>query len=162
MRDLYRYLDTDGDGTGTKNAIGNYSGAVEEFFIAPPASTVFEIHRMIVSIEDSANPSADVYGNLAAALTNGVSIKIKDASGDLVDLCDGVTIKANSHWSRICYDVTNLNFGSGNDIVQVRWTFAKSGKPIYLDGDKGQYLSVDVNDDLTGLVSHYFMVQGVR
>ena len=30
---FFRYLDTNGNGTGTENAIGNYSGAEEIFYI---------------------------------------------------------------------------------------------------------------------------------
>ena len=45
-------------------------------------------------------------------------------------------------------------------IIVVRWTFAKSGAPIRLDGAKNARLEVLLNDDLTGLVDHHFVVQG--
>jgi len=156
-----RYLDTDGDGTGTKDSAVNHSGAKEEYKIVPPSGTRLAIARLIVSVADGANPSADVYGNLAGALTNGIDVKTKNASGDLVDLCDGVPVKANSDWSRMCYDMQVQNFGSGDDIVQVRWTFAKSGRSVIVDGTAGEYFSVDINDNLAALSSQFFMVQGV-
>ena len=40
---LFRFLDTVGDGTGAKNAIGNYSVAAEQFKIIAPANTRYAI-----------------------------------------------------------------------------------------------------------------------
>lgn len=157
-----QFLDTDGDGGGTINAVGNYSAASEDFYFEHPdgSPTDAEVHRMIVHITDSANPSADVYGNLAAALPNGIQIlQIDDAGNTFRDWTAGNPVKSNAEWSRFCYDVGLDNFGSGDDTVKVRWTFAKSGGPLVLK--PGWKLVARLNDSFVGLNDHTFMAQGV-
>lgn len=152
---LSRYLDTNGDGTGTKNANGNYSVTPEQFYIDGPCT----LTRMIVMIEDTAGMQAEEYGNLGVALTNGVTITI-DRSGldnNAVNLTDGLPIKTNAEWGRLCYDVDVKSWGAGDEVFLARWTFANA-EPIKLgDGDR---LEVTLNDDFTGLIEHYFKVQG--
>ena len=85
---LYRYLDTVGDGTGTKIATGNYSVMADDFKISPGATERFEIHRMVVFIEEDARMSLEEYGGMGVALTNGIPVK------------------TNGGWSRIGGDIT--------------------------------------------------------
>lgn len=160
MGHIYRFLDTTGDGTGTKNANVDGSSTAVLFKYTPETKDRTNIHRMIVHIEDTAPFSADEYGNLGAALTNGILVQIRKQADDAVvlDLCDSVPVKTNSQWSRMCYDSSTDSYGSGNDNVKVRWTFTKSGNPLYIQDD--EYFCVIVQDNLTGLVEHYFMVQG--
>ena len=160
QQNLFRYLDTVGDGSGTKDAVGNYAGAVEEFKIVPAAGEVMRIHRLIVSAIDTTGMDADKYGN-GITLTNGIFVKTKNASGTILDLTDGEPILTNGAWAHLCYDADVKTWGSGNDHLVVRWTFSKSGAPIRLVGDDGEYLSVDLNDSFAGLLGHFFMVQGV-
>lgn len=156
---VFRYLDTNGDGTGTKNANGDYSVTPGRFYVQNANDKGMCVSRLIVHIQDAQNFSADNYGNLASALTNGVSVNAKDhVDNVLLDLTDGLPVKSNADWGRLCYDTINVSYGSGNDFVQVRWTFSKAGK--FLSLAKDESLNVDLNDDLSGLVGHYFMVQG--
>lgn len=158
---FFRFADTVGDGSGTKNANGDYSGTVTDFKLSHPADAQVDcfISRMIVHIEDTANPSAAHYGNTGAALTNGIQILKLDADGATIqDITDDSTIKKNSQWGEYCFDVVLDSFGSGNDYVQVRWTFAKTGTPLRLG--PGEQLAIRLNDDLTGLINHTFMLQG--
>ena len=157
---LCRYLDTAGDGSGTKNANGNYSAAEEVFYIQPPASTIYRIARMIVSAEDASTMQAQEYGNLGAALGTGIEVRVQNDSGTVIDLTDSATVQTNAHWGRLCYDADVKSWGAGNELLVVRWTFAKSGVPLRLDGDANERLEVVLNDDLRGLISHYFLVQG--
>lgn len=155
---IYRFLDTNGNGTGTKVANGNYSGAVEQFYFE--SDGYCQLHRMIVHLEDTTGFQAEEYGNLGSVLTNGISIKVIDSDGVTVlkDLTDGLPIKSNAQWARVCYDVQLYDWGAGNQALGVRWTFEKSGSPISLS--EGERLVVELNDDLTGLLDHTFMVQG--
>jgi len=154
-----RYLDTVGDGSGTKNANGNYSGGLQEFKIVPGNNKIFIINRMIVQIRDSGQFTASTYGALGA-LNNGVFVRTKNGSGVKVDLTDNLAIKSNAEWGRVCYDTQLISWGVGDSFILVRWTFGRSGTQIWLDNSRGDYLSVDLNDDFTGLVAHYFLVQG--
>jgi hypothetical protein len=156
---IARYLDTVGDGTGTIQANGDYSGGEEIFFIQPPAGNVFSIARLIVYIEDTIQVIPDNYGGISA-LANGVTIRVQDDTRTVKDCVDGQPIKTNGQWSRVCFDVNFFTAGSGNKSVVVRWTFAKSGIPLTLRGSNNERLEAVVNDDLRGLVEHTFMVQG--
>ena len=158
QRTFFQMADTVGDGSGTANAVGDLSAGVE-FKVLCGANELLQCHRVIVLIEDGGPLSADNYGNLAA-LTNGIDCYVKDPAGAIdYQLIDpNLTIKSNLLWSQYCYDVKEINFGSGNDGVAVRWTFAKAGAPIQLE--PGWSLNFLCQDNLTGLVTHTFQVQG--
>lgn len=162
---ISRLLDTVGDGSGTKTAIGKYSAGElgsTDFFIAPPAGEIFIIQRMIVSYRASKNWSSTLYGK-AIDLTNGVVVTVQDDSGLLYTLTDpDHPILTNADWASYCYDFTLFAFGSGSDQAAIRWTFAKSGKSVSLTGATGDKLVVTLNDDYDDLEDHHFLVQGYR
>jgi hypothetical protein len=158
---LSRYLDTVGDGTGLFNANGNYAAGVTEFKIVPGAGEIFCLTRLLVTIEDTApqfNPSN--YGSIVGGLANGVNVKLKDGGGDKLDLIDGNPVQTNGEWGTYCYDVDFTNLAVGNQFLHVRWTFTRGNALLWLKNSRGDYFSVDLNDDLRGLISHYFVVQG--
>ena len=157
---IFRYLDTNGDGSGTKDSAGNYAAGAEIFYIQPTGR--IRIYRMIIRIEDASGFDAGGYGSITptAALTNGIIIRLQNDAGTLVDLTNGLPIKTNSQWANLCYDATLLSFGTGNDSLVIRWTFSRSGEPFYLDGGKNERLEVVINDDLSTVAAQYFMVQG--
>jgi hypothetical protein len=155
-----RYLDTNGDGTGIKLATGNYSSAAEQFYL----------QRLIVYIEDalSGQLDPDEYGAVAT-LTNGILVQVRDSSETVItDYTDGIPIKSNGQWQRVCFEVTSLS-GASNASLAARWQFNEfvpkgyeyeGETPLVLTG--GEKLVVTVNDDLTGLISHTFMAQGIE
>jgi len=154
---IFRFLSSDGSSSGTKNANGNYASATD--FWIEHGSRYMVIHRMIVFIEDTTNWSAANYGDLAGPLTNGVLVRVTDPDDTVtLDLLDGVPVKTNAGWSTMSYDTQNITLGAGNEYMVVRWTFAKSGAPLTLR--PGHKLKATFEDNLTGLVSHRFMVQG--
>ena len=157
---ISRFLDTVGDGSGTKNAIGDYSAAAEIFFIQPPASQVFRIARLLVTICDTNGSAAGDYGNITGGIANGVTVRHQNDAGTVTDYTDGVPVTDNASWTSFCYDGVPLVWGSGNDVFAVRWTFKKSGQYLRLDGAVNDRLEVVLNDDLRGLIFHRFLVQG--
>lgn len=159
---LSRYLDTNGDGTGTKNATGDYSVTPETFYIAPAAGEVFRINRLLILVEDTAGMEADEYGNLGSALANGITARVHNGTATVVDLTDGIPITTNAEWGALCYDVDLKTWGTGNEFLLVRWTLAAAGVPIRLDGDATEALELVLNDNLTGLVAHKFLAQGYQ
>jgi len=159
-RAIFRYLDTNGDGTGTKQAIGNYAGAAEEFKIMPPDNQIYSLNRMIVLVEDTANMQAEEYGNLGVALTVGIVVQLVRNGTPVVDLTDGFPIKTNAQWARLCYDADIKTWGAGDELLAARWTFGNSGKPFLLRGGFAEELIVTVADNMTGLIDHTFAVQG--
>lgn len=162
FRPFFRFLDTVGNGTGTKNAIGDYSSTQTDFKILNPvgADGDMEVNRLIVQIEDFGNAVAETYGVLGV-LTNGVEILVFDGDGNtVIDVTDGQPIKNNGQWARHSYDVSIANFPGTNDFVECRWTFGRAGSPIELK--PGWSFCARLNDDLQGLIAHYFQVQGFQ
>ncbi len=161
---LFRYLDTVGDGSGTKNAVGDYSSSATKFLIKPPSDETFIIERLIVSVEDGGSFDAAKYGN-GITLTNGMHVH-EEVNGvqklDLIDAGGGQTIKTNADWGALCYDADVKTWGTGNQVLLVRWTFSKAGAPVRLDGAIGEELTITLNDDFSALVDHRFMAQGTR
>ena len=152
---IFHYLDSNGDGTGTTNAIGDYSTPDQFYFEALKNCS---IHRILISVGDATGSTAQEYGGLSA-LTNGVELKVYDQTDtEILDLTAGNPIKSNAEWGKACYDVDLKTWGAGNEILVIRWTFDKAGTPINLA--KGQKISIDLSDNFTGLLSHNFFIQG--
>jgi hypothetical protein len=164
---LVRYLDTVGNGSGVKNAIGDYSLTPEIFFIQPSSTEIFKITRMLVLIRGKATSFlTDRYGSVPE-LTNGVTIRTQNDSGTIVDLTDGIPVDTNGSWGTLAYDSEIYDSAAGADtFLRVRWTFEKMGYPLRLDGSNNERLEVTLNDDFTNasgsnaLEEHFFMVQG--
>jgi hypothetical protein len=153
---LIRYLDENGDGTGNKIGNGDYSGAPTEFFISPPLGESYNLTRLIIYIEDTTGMDNAKYGN-TGPLLNGVGISVT-VGGIVTDLLDGLPIKTNGQWKRLCYDQHIDSTGAGNDSCAARWILTSSDTSIALDhGDK---FSITLNDDLSGLIDHTFLLEG--
>jgi len=157
---LMRHLDSVGDGSGTTNANLDYSSTAGKILIAPAAGEVMRLTRMIGQLYDTSGMQAQEYGNLGAALTNGVSVQVVRDGVQTLDLTDNHAIKINAAWGGLCYDVDVKSWGSGNEMLLFRWTFSKMDTYIRLVGDENDALEVNFNDDLRGLIDHHYLVQG--
>jgi len=159
---IYQYLDTNGDGSGTIDAQGNYASATE-FYITPQAENeVYELARLIINIEDTGTVDAGSYGNnISLTGTDGIEAKVLDSDNNVLrDLTAGEIIQTNGHWAKVSYDVSNTDFGAGANYVNCRWTFSKSGKAIKLD--YGERLAIILKGNFTALDGHFFMIQGKK
>lgn len=152
---IYRVLDLVGDGTGEKNAA--IDGTIPKVFKI--MGKLF-IYRMLVYLKDQTDFWTETYGG-RSALTNGLLVQKRLISDDsvIVDYLDGLPIKSNPDWGRVCYDTVPDELRAGQRHLKVRWSFYKSGQPISLS--KEEYFCVVIQDDLTPLAEHYFSVQGV-
>jgi len=160
------------DGT-TSDASQNYSSTSTDFVYQVPENHIAAITRMIVTIEDSeVDLYSDEYGGLGA-LNNGITVKIMDKNdNDIYYLVSNTVtgqsigsspekIKTNRDWASVCYDFNRvLHGGSGVDMGQFRWTFARSGSPIIIENQ--EKFCVNCNDDFSGLTSHFFTIQGLE
>ena len=159
---LFQFLTEAGDGTGAENAIGDYSGGglgEAQFHIVPPASTIYEIHTMIITVEDSAIAAAK-YGNLTA-LTNGISVQKRQGDTTVeIDITNGRPIKRNADWGTFSFNADVKSWGVGNEFLLVCWNFDLTGARLRLDGDAAERLTVVLNDNFTGVDSHLFFVHG--
>ncbi len=148
------YLNVNLKDGSTVNANGDYSITATDFkYTATKDDT--RIERMIIYIEDTGIQTGRYGGS--TAVTNGVKTFVSRNSVKTY-LHPDLPVTSNGEWSSLCYDVSWLNFGSGNDAIIVRWTFGKSGTPIVLK--TGDEIGVELNDDFTALVQHIFTIQG--
>ena len=160
-----RLADTDGDGSGTKNAIGNYAGSPTVFKVQAQSGEHIIIQRLIMGMTGDSFANADEYGS-GPALTVGIHLYVTDNRGViqyyLTD--EDHPVKSNGHWAHMCYDYTRFNtaFPNGDEYAAVRWTFGKSGKPVELL--PGWSLNILLQDDFrtvtTGLKENHFNLQG--
>ena len=163
---LSRFADTTGDGTGTENAIGNYTdGGVSplgatEFKVTAGNNEHISISRMIVSVVDGAITNADSYAG-AGTLSNGVRVYVTDVLGTILyQLTDpDHAITTVGAWAHYCHDLTIwAGLAGGDDHATVRWTFARSGVPVMLE--PGWSLNILCQDSFAALTTHRFLVQG--
>lgn len=151
-----------------RNAAGSAEAAVDgsvtpvEFYVRPVAGEVWRIARMLVFLEAS-SIAAGSYGPVpVGSLSNGIRVYLANSDVETNDLLDVHTIHTSAGWAEYCHDAQVKAWGAGNEFLTVRWTFTKAGVPLRLDGNKQERLVVLVQDDLTGLVSHQFIVQGYK
>jgi len=142
------------DGSGTNTLICPF-----EFSLEPAAGETLFVTRLLVSVRDLFATAED-YGDITSGLTNGITIKVYEGDLEVADLTDGVAVKTNGDWRRVCYDATPTAWGAGDQYLSARWTFDKHGESLRLDGDNNEKIVVVCHDDLGGLVEHYFLAQG--
>ena len=156
MARLEQLFSTGGDGSG----ITEMAAAAAVYKVVPPPGYTYELHRMNMVMEDATKFSGDLYGGISA-LTNGIVITTEGRKGVITNHTPQ-PIKKSGHWSLVAgVDMAMTDFATGNDLITIRWTFTKGGGVIKLVGNKGEYMQVNVQDTLAGLVSHIIQVQGV-
>ena len=163
---VYRHLTDDGQVADGTNNNANANGVITpvDYFAGPAEGKVWEIERMIVKIQDDSQFTAAKYGGIDT-LANGVHVGLHYSGKDgpqVLDLLDGSNITGTAEWSAHCHDVKVFTFGAGDNYVSVRWTFGKAGEPIVLHGYHKDKIVVTIRDDLSTLVDHSFVIQGIE
>jgi hypothetical protein len=152
-RVVSRILDTNGNGTGTKNAIGDYDSNTE-FFIQPSSTDIFRVEALVVLYSGSGPFSPTKYGGTATlGSTDGVSIS-HHKGGSTSDMMDGVPVGSNSEWFRL--SGPNNSVSTVDDccsIVTITCELILNG----LDNDK---VSVVMKGNYSSLDTHYYTVYG--
>jgi hypothetical protein len=164
------FVSLNGDGTGEIDMVGDYSSSEGIFYLTPGGASKLLINRLIVTVQDTGAFDAAKYGN-NVTLTAGIVVEHVDSGDTLVKKLTPRPILTNTEWGSLCYDVVNLDFGIGDEILLVRWTLGKAepanfeekyaaNYPIY-EIPNGEKIRVRLNDDLSGLVKHRICVQGL-
>ena len=161
---IFRYLDTNGDGSGTDEVVSDHAVTPDDYFIeCPPGSSQdYVIIRMMVYIQDTGSFDSGGYGN-GSALSNGLKLLLINGNESPEYTEEDLTpkpITTNGEWAGQCHDVDHQAYGQGDEYISARWTFAKSGRAILLK--PGYKLVLRANDNFTGLVKHRFHVQGFK
>ncbi len=161
MITLPRFLDRDGDQSGSHKMNINAAIGPVAVRLSPPPGFVYMLYRLMMSLKDGPKIELAGYGSAMAPLTNGITIQKVNPSGVLIDYLDGETIKETWHWAKWCDRLDFHNFGTGPLVEAVNgpWTF--DGKPVILNGDQGEELVVTAHDDLAYLMEHGIVAHGV-
>lgn len=153
LRDAAGSIDAAIDGSAA-------TGTPTEFFAGPPSGEIWRVTRLLVFIQDT-KIIAQQYGN-QGILPVGVKLYVANDDVDLIDLLDGETVTVSAKWAAYCFDAQVMAWGAGDEFLTVRWTFTKAGVPIRLIGNKRERIAVYIADNLSGLASHEFIIQGYR
>lgn len=166
---ISRYLDTVGDGTGTKNAAGDYTiatGTPTTFFIAPASGVRYLITRLAIVVQDTTGFLATTYG-AAGALATGYRVEHHTDDGTLVtDYMDGVRVRTNAgllHTADVSFP-TATAWDGGAQVLRAVFDFSRwhgDNGGLVLNGTSNERLAIPfTNDNTSGLTGHYFVAQG--
>lgn len=157
---IRRFLDTVGDGTGSRDAAVDGSNTPIQFKLTSEPGRSIELDRFTVYITDRGNLLPDKYGK-DIVMTNGILLEIQDGVGNVVlDMLDGAPVKTNFAWQIVCFDTDSFQGKTPNDIsaATFRWIVSDKVDPLTLIN--GQSLVATIRDDLTTLEHHSFYAQG--
>ena len=147
------------DGTGSIDL--NVDGTTPVKFDYIVINHTEDLVRLNLLSIDNAN-RVDRFGGLAV-LTNGLKMEMIDTDNSvLVDFTNGSTIKRVVDFglfAGIDVDPADEVGGAGDDVFNIRWTFAKGGARIRVS--KGMRFRITVQDDLTGLTLFHAQIQGI-
>jgi len=118
------------------------------------------IDEMVIQVQGGGNFTAEKYGALAK-LTNGINVGVYNVADDALeaDMTAGHPIRSNSEWAGTGAILTFETFGSGDNFMTARWVAPSTGMPLFIAGQL-QYLAVTINDDLSTLTDHHFLIMG--
>lgn len=152
------YLDTNGDGTGSINANGDYSTTPETFFIQPLETEIIILHEFRIIIADDAVFSILGYGS-RTELTNGIVIKVTNDSQEFL-LTNSHPLLTNTDLINFC-SLSQVYRLQSNDTALSGTLDADSfGTSVVLKGYTNDKLEVILNDDFSSLTEHRFSVYG--
>jgi hypothetical protein len=162
---ISRHLDTVGDGTGVKEAIGDYSATPTVFRIEntnPVLDMVLNSFQLYLQSDGKFLPNK--YGGVPG-LINGIRFVVMRDGDIITDLTNGEplvhTCCLARLFSRVEFSVGAEATGGGPgkpDWVAATWDFGRHGVPLVLGHEDS--LEAHLNDDFSGLDVHRFTVFG--
>jgi len=152
--ELARYLDTVGDGSGSKNM----HVAAATYRLSPPSGLIYVIDEIrIVGWDDTVAAGVSFMGLVALTLGCKLEIRSKPSDSDEIvieDLTNGVTIKTNGDLA--CLGETILFNQGAESLVQC----SIKGTPYRLEGNKGESLVFQTQDSLANITGLHVMARG--
>lgn len=115
------------------------------FDLAPADPAIYRVSRLTLLMRLAAQPLMTQFGTLAA-LTNGLLVEVRDASGVLADLLGGQPLKSNDDLATY-FDLSVADLGASHTL-RADWRFAF---PVRLEGALGEFLRVSVRDAMAGI-----------
>jgi hypothetical protein len=131
----------------------------------PPAGYEWHLRRMnLVAIDNNFN-NANNYGG--APLPTGIALRVLDSEdAEVYNFMPNRRVQRIHDWTLWAGVDSTTEGSAGADPYMMRWTFARAGNDVILDGDEGHVLIFEIPDDLgsggAGLDSHIAQVHGWR
>jgi len=162
---LTRFIDTNGDGTGSIDMAQDFSIASETFFIQPAPKTDIECGSFTFIIDDN-NIESDKYGGIQGGLANGIDLRIANINfPGGISFLGGRAIKTNSDWMFFTrhVDVDPITVGSGKPsrllihfdltlfMTEEAELVGSSRGGVSLKGHREDRIEIVINDNLTPL-----------
>ncbi len=95
-------------------------------------------------------------------LGTGLTVEKRNAAG-IIHTLTSTPIRSWCDWSLVAGTDTPLLDLSGNTTeLACRWTFAKSGPGLTLQGDSGEFVVMVISDDIDGLTYQRASIQGIQ
>ncbi|MEE8262770.1 MAG: hypothetical protein V3R83_09940 [Gammaproteobacteria bacterium] len=156
-----RALDQNGDGTGSKDATGDYSVTPTTFRICPPLNQVFRITAFHVFYQDQPGWKAEEYG-AAPALSIGIKMNLTTAGQTVqgMDFGDGFRFKSNGDWAKLFTHSEFIEMGGGDEFAHNIWMIEETGHELQLTGASQHCLTMSLNDDFSFLTAQAFIAEG--
>lgn len=153
-----RFMDSIGDGTGTKSANADFTALGGARRLTPAVDQIMRVTRLTVYVQDYTIDSGYYGGGLT--LSQGITFGVYNAGGKIVDLLDTMYITQTGDYARHGFDIQLMAFQTGDEMMAASYNFLRAGFPLRLNGELGEYLRVDLADDFTALSEHTFLVEG--
>ncbi|MFA5127305.1 MAG: hypothetical protein WC465_04920 [Patescibacteria group bacterium] len=146
-----------GNGAEPHSYTGNYSVTPKDISYIVPRGTL-EVNSLLVTITDATSFNQADYGAIAGGLTNGIKFFIVLAGTTTeIPLFAGHVFKHNYDFLAIFHDTLLTSFAGGAQTLALESDLKKVfGIPLVLQ--TGDRIIVRLNDDLTGLISHTFVL----
>lgn len=152
---IFQMVSSVGDGTGVTEL---NAAAPADYMIKPKAGEIYVLKRLNLWQIDANFNSASGYG-AGSALTNGIGITVENGLGVIKNYTP-LKIKTTYEWSLLAGVDASTSLAAGADVNLVRWTFAKGGGNIVLNGTKGEFLKFSFGDAMNFMTNLRIQVQG--
>lgn len=155
------FMDTNGDGTGVKNAVGDYSATPTNFFYTRPAGSEGNlfINSLKIHLQSPVKINAQGYGNNMGPLDNGIILFLEDESQVMTrDFTSGIPIKTNSDWSKYGARTGIEPYSGGDYFFKASFRAVEPTKPVLIPPEHS--IGLTLNDDFSSLISQTFFLEG--
>jgi len=156
---IFQHLSLDNDGT-TRDMNVDGSVTPQNFEFGVAAGQIAVLESFGFELQDAKGFGLNEFGNLGAALTNGLLIQMVESDGTLLaDFTQGEPITTNAEMYQYSMRVGLEEWGAGDDMLHGRITFdAVTGSSLVVSN--GYKFRVVVQDNLTGLTKFHMYVGG--
>ena len=130
------------------------------YFLTPGPNQRFTVERINIMLQDDLRIRCNSYYS-AGMLPNGITVTLENLENLIHDYTPQ-KIKTIGHWGLVAgTDMAITTFLGSEDLMLVRWSLFKAGHSTVVDGRNGEFMKFNVMDDLSPLLSHIVLAQGL-